>query len=1103
MFEQHGAAVARHPILYIVLSVVLSVLLSYPSLFFYFNNAPGPSSVTHHVWTSATPYLYPSASADIGIKQAWIQGSYMEALTHDVLKEALQIQQALLPDAECAALPSVGLHDDYSDFANPFDAELLTSTGMFFHSALLYWNCSLEAVENDRRILKTVNDGIALRSTANITLRWASVFAGKHFSHQKLIAADALVISMFYHLNSTAGALWDQRVASLAQRSGKHSKYRVYGLEFQSTLYEFRFQPMSVFDIFTLSACYLCTAVYLAVSLRRLRAVKSRFGLIFTVLTQICTTVMSTFTVLAILKVPVSHIPREVFPFVVIVIGLENMFRLINTVIATPAENCTVQRISSALGEVGFLSSVAVATDIAVLALIGRVSVPAVREFCVFAGVALLMDFVWHLTFFLAVLSVDVRRLELQDSLDRLMSLNSNGADGSPGLAESTKKSSVSDFLFRGGSPLITRVAGSAVMICFAVALNVHFLDNQHPLVSLKMLVHMLRHPNRFAQRSATFDMPLNVARTPTAWLSRQDEYTGMELIRAAKQMRAVMPNAVRVIAKAYSPVFFVLTGSDRAEQPEKMPNIVSTLDIGVLKKHLLLFTLAAAFVVTAVTMLMNHLLSKTTPEDTAERSQDEGPFLKCQTLIEGHSLDVAILVSSPRGILVSVGLDRRIVVWKLRGNCHPCLKEVIQPTSVDQILWPVLAIALDERGEWLAIAPRSGKVSFYQVENSSLYRSIEIDLRGHPPSAFFFAPRNMNDDQNHGPRLIVLRPDGYLLEVYVRTKDIVHHQICERVSVASSNGIFTPKLPLRIVTACQRGRIFVTAKSQGEWYTEQLHLMSPPYSSPITEPGEPSSILPLSSLGMVISSRSCQVDLVDILSGGIIRSFMTGQFRPGSLRAFHAKQRTCLYCGCPAVLSFSIAYSERDSGMFMMHTFTSSRGNMRDICLRAERDRRERKCTGFESVIETTHWLDNVEGWEPTSLNMVAGIRRRETSPDDQSADDYESPTQRVASLRRRKRLAKKAIRDDEDEWEAWTMDACGIVTSYPLHDASDPETRSEGLLVSRAGPVTKVGQRSVAVGFGNNVKLLMVGNERFEDEDNIDLYQTLSRRPKPHRPR
>lgn len=151
---------------------------------------------------------------------------------------------------------------------------------------------------------------------------------------------------------------------------------------------------------------------------------------------------------------------REVFPFVVIVIGLENMFRLINAVLATPAEQPTTTRIATALGEVGFLSTVAVATDLAILGVIGHFSVPAVREFCTFAGVALVMDFVLHLTYFLAVLSVDVRRLELQDSLDR-MNLSEN--DYSHEI-DADQSGSLTEFLIKGAVPVSTRIAGSAIV---------------------------------------------------------------------------------------------------------------------------------------------------------------------------------------------------------------------------------------------------------------------------------------------------------------------------------------------------------------------------------------------------------------------------------------------------------------------------------------------------------------------------------------------------------------------------------------------------------------------------------------------------------------
>lgn len=69
---------------------------------------------------------------------------------------------------------------------------------------------------------------------------------------------------------------------------------------------------MPLWEKVFLSCCYVVAAIYLGVALQRLRAVKSRLGLVFTVLTQICASVLSSFTILAIFGVPVSHIPRLV-----------------------------------------------------------------------------------------------------------------------------------------------------------------------------------------------------------------------------------------------------------------------------------------------------------------------------------------------------------------------------------------------------------------------------------------------------------------------------------------------------------------------------------------------------------------------------------------------------------------------------------------------------------------------------------------------------------------------------------------------------------------------------------------------------------------------
>ena len=186
---------------------------------------------------------------------------------------------------------------------------------------------------------------------------------------------------------------------------------------------------------------------------------------------------------------------------------------------------------------------------------------------------------------------------------------------------------------------------------------------------------------------------------------------------------------------------------------------------------------------------------------------------------------------------------------------------------------------------------------------------------------------------------------------------------------------------------------------------------------------------------------------------------------------------------------SFSIAYTERESGMFIMHTFTP-KGRSKTICLRAERDRRERKCTGFEHVEESFHWMENVEGWEPTTSNLVAGIRRIDFHQDTESSDDYPyNQRKKIASLRHRRKKGKQPTVDDgeDDEWEAWTMSFDGVVTRYSLTDTTG-DSSDKGLLVSRTGPFTRLGQRSIAVGFGNTVKVLLVGTERYDDEDDYD---------------
>ena len=394
-------------------------------------------------------------------------------------------------------------------------------------------------------------------------------------------------------------------------------------------------------------------------------------------------------------------------------------------------------------------------------------------------------------------------------------------------------------------------------MICALIALNMHFFENETPWRTIQAIKESLK--TREQPATSPTSMPLNQARTPISWLKLQDQLTGKELIQILK------PGGHRLIAKVYDPLFVVLKGSNRLKAKKSFSDFINFLDLDALEDHLTPFVLTVVVAAAGVTLLMNHLLSKELPDDMDRLEAEEGPLLTTQTLHGGHYLDVVMVAASPKGFVASVGLDRRIVVWNLRGKWGPT-KDIISPACSEHLLWPVMGLALDNLGQWLAIVPRTGRISLWQIKESTFYRSFSLELHGQTPSAFFFAPRQ--EDHACGPRLIVVRQNGWLSEVCILTGQMYHHRICDGIVVSSSHGVSTHKMSLRIVTACRQGRLFVTSR-QGEWCTEQLYVQT--LAESLTKSDmllEPCTVIPLHVLGMVVSSRECNVDLVDLLSG-------------------------------------------------------------------------------------------------------------------------------------------------------------------------------------------------------------------------------------------
>ncbi len=117
--------------------------------------------------------------------------------------------------------------------------------------------------------------------------------------------------------------------------------------------------------------------LYISFSVGKINLVKSKFGLGFTACVTVFLSVVMSLGICSFFGLSISLSGTEVYPYVVVIIGLENTLIIVKAVMSTPEELEVKHRI----------------------ALVG-----------------LLCDSFLQLVFFLTVLSVDLRRMEVSQT---------------------------------------------------------------------------------------------------------------------------------------------------------------------------------------------------------------------------------------------------------------------------------------------------------------------------------------------------------------------------------------------------------------------------------------------------------------------------------------------------------------------------------------------------------------------------------------------------------------------------------------------------------------------------------------------------------------
>ncbi|XP_063308931.1 sterol regulatory element-binding protein cleavage-activating protein [Pelobates fuscus] len=179
-------------------------------------------------------------------------------------------------------------------------------------------------------------------------------------------------------------------------------------------------EEIGIAELIPLVTTYFILFAYIYFSTRKIDLVKSKWGLALAAVVTVLSSLLMSVGLCTLFGLTPTLNGGEIFPYLVVVIGLENVLVLTKSVVSTPVDLEVKLRIAQGLSNESWSIMKNMATELGII-LIGYFTlVPAIQEFCLFAVVGLVSDFFLQMLFFTTVLSIDIRRMELADLNKRM-----------------------------------------------------------------------------------------------------------------------------------------------------------------------------------------------------------------------------------------------------------------------------------------------------------------------------------------------------------------------------------------------------------------------------------------------------------------------------------------------------------------------------------------------------------------------------------------------------------------------------------------------------------------------------------------------------------
>uniref|UniRef100_A0A7N6AEB9 Sterol regulatory element-binding protein cleavage-activating protein n=1 Tax=Anabas testudineus TaxID=64144 RepID=A0A7N6AEB9_ANATE len=422
-FYRHGLLCASYPVPIILFTSASILTCCYPLL-----RLPLPGTGPVEFTTGVRDYSVPSEpQGDLGERPDWYRGPPVAYIQQVLVKAAVSPWDSSLVPVDVFRSP-LGqvfslleeihnyVHSDSSGVRS-LETLCLQVTDLFpglrrmqsvlpEHGCLLvspgnYWQNQRELFDSDPDLLKTIQKHEPKGLHTSATLRdllfgVPGKYTGvSHYNRKRVVTYTITIVLSMYALFYESASLKECVRCDCPLMIGKKLILQLYGHYFYLTYH--LFLPAGKIDM-----------------------VKSKWGLALAAVVTVLSSLLMSVGLCTLFGLTPTLNGGEIFPYLVVVIGLENVLVLTKSVVSTPVDLEVKLRIAQGLSNESWSIMKNMATELCII-LIGYFTlVPAIQEFCLFAVVGLVSDFFLQMFFFTTVLSIDIRRMELADLNRRL-----------------------------------------------------------------------------------------------------------------------------------------------------------------------------------------------------------------------------------------------------------------------------------------------------------------------------------------------------------------------------------------------------------------------------------------------------------------------------------------------------------------------------------------------------------------------------------------------------------------------------------------------------------------------------------------------------------